>query len=161
MVPDRLLSIREGAIAAWPVAWHGQNLRDIVVTLGFDIDAPFNSLSAEDRRWLLFTDEQPQVPVYAGFSAKEVKQAIRRKDEPSYMGTFTSAKRHVLHTFANSSSVHHRRRAAAHLISRQCRSCGGKRLRRDALADTFAGLDIAELSRGPLRRPAPSGAAAR
>jgi len=152
LVPDPSLSIREGAITAWPVAWHGQNLRDISVTLGFDIDAPFDSLSAEDRRWLLFTEEQPQVPVYAGFSAKEVKQAMRRKDEPSYMGTFTSAKRHVLHTFANSSSVHHRRRAAAHLISRQCRSCGGKRLRREALAVTFAGLDIAEFARVPLRR---------
>ncbi len=38
MVPDDSLSIRERAIAAWPPAWHGQNLRDIAVTLGFDID---------------------------------------------------------------------------------------------------------------------------
>ena len=30
MVPDDSLSIRERAIAAWPPAWHGQNLRDIV-----------------------------------------------------------------------------------------------------------------------------------
>ena len=34
MVPDDSLSIRERAIAAWPPAWHGQNLRDICVTLG-------------------------------------------------------------------------------------------------------------------------------
>jgi excinuclease ABC subunit A len=37
MVPDDSLSIRERAIAAWPPAWHGQNLRDILVTLGFDV----------------------------------------------------------------------------------------------------------------------------
>ena len=29
MVPDPSLTIRERAIAAWPTAWHGQNLRDI------------------------------------------------------------------------------------------------------------------------------------
>jgi excinuclease ABC subunit A len=152
LVPDPSLSIREGAISAWPVAWHGQNLRDIAVTLGFDIDVPFKSLEAADRRWLLFTEEQPQVPVYAGFSSKEVKQAMRRKDEPSYMGTFTSAKRHVLHTYANSSSVHHRRRAAAHLISRPCKVCDGKRLRRDALQVKFAGIDIADFARLPVHR---------
>src|SRR6204780_4324658 len=38
MVPDTALSIRAGAIAAWPRAWHGQNLRDILVTLGYDVD---------------------------------------------------------------------------------------------------------------------------
>src|ERR1700743_3262767 len=37
MVPDDSLSIRERAIASWPPAWHGQNLRDICVHLGFAI----------------------------------------------------------------------------------------------------------------------------
>ncbi len=152
LVPDPSLSIRERAISAWPPAWHGQNLRDICVTLGFDIDAPWSSLTKKDRNWLLFTDEQPTVPVYAGFEQQEVRRAMRRKDEPSYMGTFTSAKRYVLHTFANSSSPHLRRRAAAHLVSSDCPTCGGKRLRPEALRVTFAGLDIADMSRLPMAR---------
>jgi len=40
MVPDDSLTIRERAVAAWPPAWHGQNLRDILVTLGYDVDTP-------------------------------------------------------------------------------------------------------------------------
>ena len=44
MVPDDSLTIRERAIAAWPPAWHGQNLRDIVTTLGYDIDRPWREL---------------------------------------------------------------------------------------------------------------------
>ena len=32
MVPDSSLSIRERAVAAWPTAWQGQNLRDIITT---------------------------------------------------------------------------------------------------------------------------------
>src|SRR6476660_2392938 len=38
MVPDDSLTIRQRAIAAWPVAWQGQNQRDILVSLGYDID---------------------------------------------------------------------------------------------------------------------------
>src|SRR5205085_10876865 len=86
MVPDDSLSIRERAIAAWPPAWHGQNLRDIVVTLGFDIDRPWRDLPKKDREWLLFTDEQPVVPVYAGYEPAEVRRALKRKEEPSYQG---------------------------------------------------------------------------
>lgn len=41
MVPDPSLSIRQKAIAAWPPAWQGQNLRDILVTLGYDVDIPW------------------------------------------------------------------------------------------------------------------------
>ena len=69
MVPDDSLTIRERAIAAWPPAWHGQNLRDILVTLGYDVDRPWRELPKKDRDWILFTDEQPTVPVYAGLHA--------------------------------------------------------------------------------------------
>ena len=41
MVHDPSLTIRERAITAWPPAWHGQNLRDILVTLGYDVDTPW------------------------------------------------------------------------------------------------------------------------
>src|SRR5690349_11005751 len=61
LVPDPSLSIREGAIAAWLGAWQGANLRSIVTGLGIDVDAPWRSLKAKERRWLLFTDEQPKV----------------------------------------------------------------------------------------------------
>ncbi|MEN1688678.1 excinuclease ABC subunit A, partial [Pseudomonas aeruginosa] len=37
MVPDPSLSIRERAIASWPPAWQGQNLRDILVSMGYDV----------------------------------------------------------------------------------------------------------------------------
>lgn len=84
MVPDSNLSIRDRAIAAWPPAWHGQNLRDILVTLGYDVDKPWKDLPQKDRDWILFTDETPTVPVYAGFTPKETRAALRSKMEPSY-----------------------------------------------------------------------------
>ena len=91
MVPDDTETIRERAVAAWPSAWQGQNLRDILTTLGYDVDKPWRELPKKDRDWILFTEEQPTVPVYAGYDAAEVKRALRRKEEPSYQGTFTGA----------------------------------------------------------------------
>jgi excinuclease ABC subunit A len=152
MVPDPSKTIRERAIAAWPMAWGGQNLRDILVTLGTDVDRPWRELSKKQRDWILFTDEQPTVPVYAGLTPAETQRAVKRKEEPSYMGTFSSARRHVMHTFATTQSAMMKRRVAQFMLSRPCPRCGGKRLRREALAVTFAGLDITEISRLPLER---------
>jgi excinuclease ABC subunit A len=152
MVPDDTLTIRERAVAAWPPAWHGQNLRDILVTMGFDVDTPWRELPKKDRDWILFTDETPTVPVYAGLTPEETKQALKRKDTPSYQGTFTGARRYVLQTFANTESASMKKRVARYMVSTECPLCRGKRLRQEALSVTFAGVDIADISRMPLAR---------
>jgi len=152
LVPDDSLTIRERAVAAWPPAWHGQNLRDILVTMGYDVDTPWRELPKKDRDWILFTDETPTVPVYAGLTPKETKAALKRKDTPSYQGTFTGARRYVLQTFANTESASMKKRVARYMVSNACPECAGKRLRRESLSVTFAGLDIAELSRQPLEK---------
>ena len=147
LVPDDSLTIRERAVAAWPPAWHGQNLRDILVTLGYDVDTPWRELPKKDRDWILYTDEQPTAPVYAGFTPAETRAALRRKAEPSYQGTFTGARRYVLHTFATTQSALMKKRVARFMASHVCRVCDGKRLKREALAVTFAGLDIGAIGR--------------
>ena len=146
LVPDGSLSIRERAIAAWPPAWQGQNLRDILVTLGYDVDRPWRELSKKDRDWILYTDEQPTVPVYAGFTPAETRRALRRNTEPSYQGTFIGARKYVLHTFATTQSSLMKKRAAGFMSATLCPSCRGKKLKKQALAVKFAGMDIAEIS---------------
>lgn len=152
MVPDDSLTIRERAIAAWPPAWHGQNLRDIATTLGIDVDRPWRDLPKKDRDWLLYTDEQPTVPVYAGYTPAEVRRALKRKEEPSYQGTFTSAKRYVMETFAKTQSPLMKKRVEQFLESVECPECHGKRLRIESLSVKFAGLDIAQMAHLPLER---------
>ncbi len=152
MVPDPNLTIRERAVAAWPTAWQGQNLRDILTTLGYDVDVPWKKLSKKDRDWILFTEEQPQVPVYANQSLEYVQKALAQKREPSYMGTFTGAKKYVLHTFANTQSALMKKRVSQFMIPSECPTCKGKRLRRESLSVTFAGYDITEMSRLPLQK---------
>ena len=152
MVPDDTLTIRERAIASWPPAWHGQNLRDILVTLGYDVDRPWRELPKKDRDWILYTEETPTVPVYAGYTPGETRRALKRKEEPSYMGTFTGARKYVLETFAKTESQTMKRRVSRYLVSTECPDCHGKRLRPEALRVKFEGLDIADMSRQPLKR---------
>ena len=152
MVPDDSLTIRERAIAAWPTAWGGQNLRDILVTLGYDVDTPWRDLPKKDRDWILFTEEQPTVPVYAGYTPAETRRALKRKEEPSYQGTFTGARKYVLQTFATTQSAMMKRRVSQFMLGSECPVCHGKRLKPESLSVKFAGLDIADLSRLPLKR---------
>ncbi|MFF1510916.1 ATP-binding cassette domain-containing protein [Streptomyces sp. NPDC058326] len=142
LVPDPELSIRQGAIAAWPGAWQGKNLRDVLDTLGYDVDRPWRELDAKDREWILFTDEQPVVTVHPVRDADRIQRP--------YQGTYMSARRHVLRTFSDSKSPTLRTKAERFLTSAPCPVCGGGRLRPEALAVTFAGRTIADLAALPL-----------
>ncbi|SEG68800.1 excinuclease ABC, A subunit [Bosea lathyri] len=152
MVPDPSKTIRERAVAAWPTAWGGQNLRDIVISHGIDVDTPWRDLPKKVRNWILFTEDQPQIPVYPGWDHDRIQRAIQQKIEPAYMGTFSSAKRHVTHSYATTQSAMMKKRAARFMIARLCPLCDGKRLRREALSVRFEGLDLAEMSRLPMAR---------
>jgi excinuclease ABC subunit A len=142
LVPDPSLSIRNRAIAAWPGAWQGKNYRDILATLGYDIDRPWRELDQAERDWILFTDEQPVVTVHAEREAHRIQRP--------YQGTYQSARRYVLHTLATSQSATLRRKALQHVEIRPCPVCDGAGLRPEALAVTVAGASIAELTALPL-----------
>jgi excinuclease ABC subunit A len=142
LVPDPSLTIREGAVAAWPGAWQGQNLRDILVTLGYDVDKPWRKLPKRQRNWILFTDEQPTVEI-------DPSQHPVQADY-YYNGTFSSAERHVRHTLANSHSAMMRRRVLQFVDSVECPLCDGSGLRPEALQVTFASRTIADYVAMPL-----------
>ena len=146
MVPDDSLTIRQRAIAAWPSAWGGQNQRDILTSMGYDVDVPWRKLPKKTRDWILFTDEQPVLPVYPGLNLEQTQKAIARKAPPDYMGTFTGVKRYVMHTFATTQSQLMKKRVTQYMISSDCLVCHGKKLTKEALSVKFAGLDIAQMA---------------
>ncbi len=146
MVPDDTKTIRERAIAAWPPAWQGQNLSRILTTLGYDIDKPWNTLSKKARDWILFTDDTPTVPVYPEYNLEQTREAIEKGEKPNYMGTFTSAKNFILHSFANTQSPRTKKRVSQFMQISECPECHGKKLKKESLSVKFTGLDIGELS---------------
>ena len=136
LVPDPSLSIRDGAVAAWPGAWQGANLRSIVSGLGIDIDRPWRRLPKKTRDWLLFTDEQPSVLV----------EPEPGRVDHGYYGKFWSARKHVMHVLADSKSERMRERALRFVEDAPCPDCRGSGLRPEARAVTFAGHSIAEVN---------------
>jgi excinuclease ABC subunit A len=134
LVPDTSLSLREGAIAAWPGAWQGANLRSVVSGLGFDLDTPWSKLRKKDRDWLLFTEEQPSVLV----------EPERDRIDSGYYGKFWSARAHVNHVLATSKSEMMRNRAMRFVRSVACTACHGTGLQAASLAVTFGGFSIAQ-----------------
>ncbi|MEY8567886.1 excinuclease ABC subunit A [Brevibacterium linens] len=150
MVPDPTLTIRERAIDSWPKAWHGHQLRDVLVALGYDVDVPWKDLPREHRDWILYTEETPHLPVHSRLTLAEAQEAIAAGAEPTYSGTFVGARKYVLDTFANTKSAGMKRRVAEFLTVAPCPVCQGKKLRPEALSVTIAGLDIAEFSALPV-----------
>ncbi|MCZ4119707.1 excinuclease ABC subunit UvrA [Streptomyces sp. H39-S7] len=140
LVPDPSLSIRDGAIAAWPGAWQGANLRSIVSGLGIDIDRPWRRLTKKTRDWLLYTDEQPSVYI----------EPEPERIDYGYFGTFWSARAHVMHVLADSKSERMRERALRFVRSVPCPVCESSGLRPEALAVTVAERSIAEVNALPL-----------
>ncbi|MGN7148253.1 ABC transporter [Arthrobacter sp. SAFR-179] len=140
LVPDTSLSIRDGAIAAWPGAWQGKNLRDILTHLGYDVDVPWRTLPREQRDWILFTGDQPVV---------EVTPQRDRVAKP-YKGRFWSAKSYVMHTLLDSKSPAMREKVLRFMETGPCPQCDGTGLRPEALAVTFAGHTIAGLNAVPM-----------
>lgn len=136
MVPDPSLTIREGAIAAWPGAWQGANLRSIVKGLDIDIDKPWSELDETTRHWLLYTDEQPKVFI----------EPEPGRIDHGYKGKFWSARAHIMHVLATSQSQMMREKALRFTEAMDCPECGGTGLREEALAVTIAGHTIAELN---------------
>jgi excinuclease ABC subunit A len=137
LVPDETLSIREGAIAAWPGAWQGKNLLRVTKAVGIDVDVPWRDLSRKDRDWLLYTDEQPRVLIDRRGEADDTTGR-------DYHGTFWSARKHVRHTLADTKSQMMRDKAMRFVRSVVCPVCGGTGLQPASLAVTFRGLSIAE-----------------
>lgn len=152
MVPDPSLSIRERAIASWPPGWPGGNLRDILVSLGYDVDIPWKKLPKKQRDWILFTEDRPAVPVYSGFTPAQTRRAVEAGMEPSYEGNFVGARRFVLDTFANTKSAIVKKRVSEFVTSAVCPTCHGKRVKAESLSVAFEGMDIAEFESMSLAR---------
>lgn len=143
LVPDPSRSIRDKAIASWPGAWLGKNFRDILATLGHDVDKPWRDLPQSERDWILFTTEEPVVTVHPVREAGRIQRP--------YQGQYTSAEQHVLRTLSDSKSATARKRALRFVETVPCPTCDGRRLRAESLGVTIAGEPIDRLAALPLR----------
>ncbi|MEK6760142.1 MAG: excinuclease ABC subunit UvrA [Deltaproteobacteria bacterium] len=120
VVPDKTISLRQGAIEPWTkpaYTWWYEEMSDHAIEAGIDLDKPFNALTAEERRLL-----------YKGTSDFEGIEGFYK---------YLESKKYKLHIKVFSSRYKGQVR---------CLACDGTRLKKEALAVTLGGLNIAEAS---------------
>src|SRR4051812_4674315 len=141
VVPDPVLSIRDGALAPWNVSgssFFEQVLEAIADRWEVPLDEPWGELSEEHRG--LYLNGTGSERVYVTY-----KNRYGRKR--SYMTAFEGVVANLQRRYRETQSQLQKERIETFMSMRPCSTCGGARLRPEALAVTVGGHNIDYISR--------------
>jgi excinuclease ABC subunit A len=137
VVPNEHLSIKKGAVVPWaksnpPSPYYMQVLGSLAAHFGFSLETPWNELAEEHQRAILYgTKGQPVVLKFIdGRKSYEVKKPFE--------GVIGNLDRRMLAT----ESAWMREELNKYQTAMPCETCGGARLKPEALAVKIAGEDI-------------------
>ena len=143
MIPDKTLSINDGAITV--IGWQsctdkGSFTRAILEALckeyGFDLDTPFEDYP-----------EAVQHVLIHGTDGREVKVYYKgQRGEGVYDVAFEGLLRNVERRYRETGSETMKEEYESFMRITPCHTCGGQRLKKDALAVTVGGMNIAEVT---------------
>jgi len=147
VVPDRSLSLREGAIVPWAgrhSLYYFQMLGALAEHYGFDINTPFNSLPGSVREVLLH-----------GSGKEKIRFHFDREGRRFfYLRPFEGILNHLDRRYRETSSNAVRNILGQYINLRDCPTCGGARLKKESLAVTVGGRNIHELCSLTIREAA-------
>ena len=143
MIPDKSLSINEGAIAVtgWQScadksSFTNAILRTLCEEYHFDLDTPFEDYSQEVHDILIH-----------GTNGKEVKVYYKgQRGEGVYDVAFEGLIKNVERRYRETGSETMRAEYESFMQITPCRECGGQRLKKSALAVTVGGKNISEIT---------------
>jgi excinuclease ABC subunit A len=141
VVPDPVLSIRDGALAPWNVSgssFFEQVLEAIADRWEVPLDQPWGELSEQHRDLYLHGTGSERVYV-------TYKNRYGRKR--SYMTAFEGVVANLQRRYRETQSQLQKERIETFMSMRPCSTCGGARLRPEALAVTIGGHNIDHISR--------------
>jgi excinuclease ABC subunit A len=140
IVPDPERSINAGAVAPWPEgskSWRMKMVETLAKAMGFSLDAPWKKLPVEAKRVIL-----------DGSGDKELSFNLSgKKSSYSWTGKFEGVVPMLSRRYKETDSPTIRTEIEKYMSVHPCPTCGGRRLRPEALAVTVGGQPIDELSR--------------
>jgi len=150
LIPDRSASLVDGAIIddGWDGpkengGYYWQMLEAVADYYHIDLEAPVASIPAEKLEKILHGTNGKELTVqYTGRNGR--KSAFRA----SFEGVINNLERRYRET--NSEYV--RGKIAEYMSDRPCQTCGGYRLKKEALAVTIEGKNIVEVTEWPVHR---------
>ncbi len=151
IVPDESLSLNQGAIAVmeWRPSdrptegYYWQQLVSTAGAFGIDLDAPFSSLSADQKAVLFY-----------GTGTKKIKIELKGRNErySSYEAAFEGIIPNLTRRYNETKSDYIKNQIGQYMREIPCKTCGGKRLRPEALAVTIEDKNIIEITDLPVSR---------
>ena len=141
VVFNKKLSLSEGAITPWTRggtsnSWYLSLLESVARGHGFSANTPVKDLSQEQLDLVLYGNKSKTV-------------TIRHKTHQgriySWDTTFEGVIPNLQRRYRETESDHTRQEIERYMAARSCQSCGGKRLRPEALAVTVCGFGIMDV----------------
>jgi excinuclease ABC subunit A len=142
VIPNRGLSLSEGAIRPWSKTNDGRSvqtgqaalLKEVAERNGFSIDTPVRRLAAKHMRVVLYGEEAA--------SAKPKKEAVspkkRGRDEAAFPGVIALLEK----KYRETKSDHLRAEIEKCMLVKTCPACLGKRLKPESLSVLLAGWSV-------------------
>ena len=148
LIPDPSLSIADGAIAVtgWQsvvdkTSWTRCMMEALAQEYGFDLHTPFQDYPAEIQDMILH-----------GTGARNVKVRYRgQRGEGVYDVVFEGLIKNVERRYRETGSELSKQEYEEFMRTTPCKECGGRRLKKEALAVTVGDKNIAELAEMPIR----------
>lgn len=139
IIPDKSKSILDGAIVPWTghfATFRTSMLRDVGKKFGFDLATPISKMSEEQLNVILYGTEQ----------SIHYKYESRYSDSRwEYRGRFEGVIPNLERTFRETESEAKREALMDFMRERPCESCGGRRLRKEALSVKIQQSSIMEV----------------
>jgi excinuclease ABC subunit A len=144
IIPDKNLSIGQGAIQYFVLKSGKEIMSDhrtalfgaVAKKLGFTLETPIRDLTPEQHKALLYG-----LPGNVTMEFRNRWGRVRRFDT-QYPGVLEILQRQ----YAETSSQSVKEDLEQYMSAKPCPDCGGKRLKPEALAVTFGGINIADLT---------------
>jgi excinuclease ABC subunit A len=144
VVPDKDLSLAEGALAPWAgsrLEYWPRVLEALSQAHGFSMNTPWRKLPAAVRDVLLYGSDEE---IY-------VRYRNRYGRTRSYYTTYEGVVPNQERRYDETDSDHARARIEQYMREVPCRACKGARLRPESLAVTVNGVNIAQLTSTSVR----------
>ncbi|MEN6318850.1 MAG: excinuclease ABC subunit UvrA [Syntrophaceae bacterium] len=144
VVPDRELSIREGAIAPWAgrsSIYHHQMLDALSQHYRFDVNCPFNQLSKEIQTVLLYGSGEEMIKFYLDRGGRRFFYSR------PFEGILNQLDRRYRETNSNAVRID----LARYINLQECPVCHGSRLKKESMSVTVGNMNIYDICRLSIR----------
>ena len=142
VVPNKNLSLMEGAVVPWTrygpsSGWYLSLMNSVAEAHGFSAQTPVKNLTEEQLDLILYGNQNRSITI-----KHKTHRGRRYSWDTRYEGVISN----LVRRYKKTESDHTRQEIEKYMAARPCPSCGGERLRPEALAVKVCGLGIMDVT---------------